>query len=116
MKMCAERQQEILENIWNCLLPDGLLIYSTCTYNINEDEMNAKFIRERLGGIPLECDVNTIWGIDSKNYIGDEIPVYHLFPHKTRGEGFFACIFRKPNINNITLGIRKNINKIVEIS
>ena len=33
VEKCAALQRSILADIWPCLLPGGLLIYSTCTFN-----------------------------------------------------------------------------------
>ncbi len=92
---CSTRQRDILSTIWDNLRPGGFLIYSTCTYNTSENEFNARFIRDELGGKPLSFETDKSWGIDTTNYLSDTIPVYRFFPHKTKGEGFFACCFRK---------------------
>ena len=39
--MCAERQREILTAIWPALKEGGILVYSTCTFNQEEDEENV---------------------------------------------------------------------------
>ena len=36
--LCWQRQRRILADIWDCLKPGGLLIYSTCTFNREENE------------------------------------------------------------------------------
>ncbi len=95
VSMCSRRQREILKNIWPCLKLGGLLLYSTCTYNNKEDEDNARFIRDELGGTPLSVEIPKNSGIDTCNYSDDSIPVYHFFPHKCKGEGFFISGFRK---------------------
>ena len=33
---------------------------------------------------------------DKGDHSKSSIPVYHFFPHKTKGEGFFLAAFRKP--------------------
>ena len=33
VEMCANRQKEILQSVWQALKPGGYIIYSTCTYN-----------------------------------------------------------------------------------
>lgn len=95
ISMCSLRQREILANIWPCVKPGGILLYSTCTYNNEEDEGNAQFINEELGGEPLSLETPATWGVDTVNYAGGSVPVYHFFPHKCKGEGFFICGFRK---------------------
>ena len=106
--MCAVRQREILADCWECLKPGGLLLYSTCTYNQQEDEENAAFIYRELGGDPLSVGVEESWGVDTRNYAGDPLPVYHFFPHQARGEGFFICGFRKPVEDNGSVSQKKD--------
>ncbi len=86
--MCAERQTNILADVWDALKPGGLLIYSTCTFNQEEDEKNAEWIRDELGAEILPVNVEPDWGIV-------ETTGYHFYPHKVRGEGFYLCTFRK---------------------
>ena len=88
--MCAERQREILRYVWPALRPGGVMIYSTCTYNEQEDEQNALFIRDTLGADILNVDIDPEWGIVQSTKAG-----YHFYPHKTRGEGFYLCVLRK---------------------
>ena len=104
---CHSLQREIVSSIWDSLVPGGLLLYSTCTYNTQEDESNAKYIAKELGGIPLSVDLISEWHVDSKNYLGDSQPVYHFFPHKAKGEGFFVCGFRKPGEKSETKADKK---------
>lgn len=92
--MCAERQREILRDAWAALKPGGILIYSTCTFNAQEDEENVKWISEELGAVPVCLEIPSEWNI-SGCYDGYDLPVYHFFPHKTRGEGFFIAVLRK---------------------
>ena len=40
VKMCAERQSEILDNAAKMLAPGGRLVYSTCTFSPEENEEN----------------------------------------------------------------------------
>ena len=77
-------------------------IYSTCTFNTKEDEENARWIQQEYGGEPLTVQVQEDWNItgnllsDKGDHSKSSIPVYHFFPHKTKGEGFFLVAFRKP--------------------
>jgi 16S rRNA C967 or C1407 C5-methylase (RsmB/RsmF family)/NOL1/NOP2/fmu family ribosome biogenesis protein len=108
--LCAHRQKEILSDIWTNLKPGGLLIYSTCTYNIFEDELTARFIRDELKGQPVSINLKSDWGVDPVNYAGDDIPVYHFFPHRCRGEGFFICGFKK---QSYTQEVDRNHKKLM---
>ena len=90
---CVARQQEILQHIWPALRPGGLLIYSTCTYNIEEDEKMLEYICHELGATVLPVHTETEWGIHQALY-GDN-PVYRFMPHSTKGEGLFMAVLRK---------------------
>ena len=92
--ICWQRQRRILSDIWPALKPGGLLIYSTCTFNREEDEDNVAWIAHELGADVLEVPVEEAWGITG-NLIGDSFPVYRFLPHKVKGEGFFLAVLRK---------------------
>ncbi|MBP3679619.1 MAG: rRNA cytosine-C5-methyltransferase [Bacteroidaceae bacterium] len=92
--ICWRRQRRILTDIWPALKPGGLLIYSTCTFNREEDEDNVAWIADELGADVLEVPVDKCWGITG-NLIGKDFPVYRFMPHKTKGEGFFLAVLRK---------------------
>lgn len=94
VRMCAQRQREILRSVWPSLKPGGHLIYSTCTYNRFEDEDNVLWISEELGAEMIPVDIQDSWGITG-DVTGQNLPVYHFFPHRTRGEGFFLALLRK---------------------
>lgn len=93
--LCAERQQKILGDVWDALRPGGILIYSTCTFNADENENNAQWIADYLGAEILPVDIHPSWGIVEGK------PGYHFYPHKTRGEGFYLCALRKNGGGNI---------------
>lgn len=92
--LCQYRQQQILQAVWNSLKPGGLLIYSTCTYNCEENEQNVAWIASQLGADILEVAVGDDWNITG-NLSGDCFPVYRFLPHRTRGEGLFMAVLRK---------------------
>ena len=100
--MCQERQREILSDIWQCLKPGGLLIYSTCTYNTLENEENAVWAAEQLGAELLSIDIPSEWNVSGNKLSNSNFNVYRFFPHKTQGEGFFACIMRKNSDTEIS--------------
>ena len=95
VEMCASRQREIIEDIWPALKAGGYLIYSTCTFNRLEDEDNVRWIMDRFGAQAIDLDPDPQWNI-AGSLTDDEIPVYHFMQHRTRGEGFFLCLLRKP--------------------
>lgn len=92
--ICWRRQRRILSDIWPSLKPGGILIYSTCTFNREEDEDNVAWIARELGAEVLEISADDDWGITG-NLIGQDFPVYRFLPHKAKGEGFFLAALRK---------------------
>ena len=93
VEQCAQRQREILTDVWPALRPGGLLIYSTCTYNRQENEQMADFIMRELGATPLEVPVEPSWNIHPA--IGSDCHGYRFMPHRVDGEGLFMAVFRK---------------------
>jgi 16S rRNA C967 or C1407 C5-methylase (RsmB/RsmF family)/NOL1/NOP2/fmu family ribosome biogenesis protein len=93
---CRQRQRRIISDIWPCLKPGGLLIYSTCTFNTREDEENVRWIAEKFGAEVLPVATEESWGITGNLLSGTDFPVYRFIPGHTRGEGFFLAALRKP--------------------
>lgn len=110
VKLCVERQRRILSDVWNSLKPNGILIYSTCTYNVEENEDNVLWIKDKLGADILHLELEKEWGV-SPSVKGD-IPVYRFFPHKTKGEGFFLAVLRKHDDNINPSKRKKEKNKV----
>lgn len=94
VESCAERQREIVSNLWQALCPGGFMIYSTCTFNRHENEENLAYIINQLGGEPVEIPVDEGWGIAPG--IHTPYPCYRFLPHRLRGEGLFVAVVRKP--------------------
>lgn len=105
---CWQLQREIVGDIWNCLKPGGILIYSTCTYNAHEDEENVMWIKEHLGAEILPLKIEESWNItgsllhpEDNGESAENTPyhiekgMYHFIPGKTKGEGLFLTVLRK---------------------
>lgn len=94
--LCARRQDEILREAWRALRPGGTLIYSTCTFNREEDEGSLERMLAWVGDDVEPSDevpVGDDWGI----VCGEVRPfrTYRFYPHRACGEGFFAAVARK---------------------
>ncbi len=94
---CATLQRSIIEEIWPCLRPGGILVYSTCTFNTHENEENVRWITEELGASLLPVDIEEEWGITGSLLDGWPEPVYRFVPGTTNGEGLFMSVLRKPS-------------------
>ena len=94
VELCARRQREILTGVWNSLRPGGLLVYSTCTFNREENEDCVEWIADELGAEPLTLEISEGWNITgSLTTVG--LPVYRFIPGFTAGEGLFLAVLRK---------------------
>ncbi len=91
---CSERQRNILNRIWETLRPGGILIYSTCTYNTDENEQIVAYLQKSFDAELLPIAVNSEWNI--KKGLSGNLEVNRFMPHRTRGEGFFMAALRKP--------------------
>ena len=49
VKLCAARQRRIVADVWPALKERGYLIYSTCTFNSQENDDNVEWICRELG-------------------------------------------------------------------
>lgn len=92
---CAELQRSIVEDIWQSLRPGGILVYSTCTFNVHEDEENVRWIAEQLGADVLPVPVSEEWNITGSLLEGFAAPVYRFIPGTTPTEGLFMAVMRK---------------------
>jgi len=108
--LCAQRQREILSSVWETLKTDGVLVYSTCTFNCEENEDNIRWICEELGADLLSIDLQ-----GNKDITVSEFG-YRFYPHKTRGEGFFLSVVRKKSSVGSSLRIKNENKKAVKVT
>lgn len=91
VNLCAARQKRIIADVWDALKPGGTIIYSTCTYNQQEDEENLQWMVDEMEAEPISLDIAAFAEITATEGLSG----YHFYPHKTKGEGFFLAVLRK---------------------
>lgn len=96
VKLCAERQEEILDNAASMLLPGGTLVYSTCTFAEEENELSIQSFLDRHTEFEM-VDYAAPW-FEPAFY--ELKGAYRLWPHKLHGEGHFVAILRKSGTLN----------------
>ncbi len=93
VELCVLRQRRILEDIWPCLKEGGILIYSTCTFNDQENEENVNWLCEEFSFESMDLDLPTEWNVYETETFAQK--GYKFLPNRTSGEGFFASVLRK---------------------
>ncbi len=87
---CAARQREILSDAAELLKRGGYMLYSTCTFSLDENEKNVEYLVERHGfstvDIPLRAGEER--GVDCPD-------ARRVYPHNFDGEGHFYCVLQK---------------------
>lgn len=91
----ASLQRKIVASAWKCLKPGGLMIYSTCTYNVLENEENIAWIAKTYDTEVLPVDIDCNWGVTGSLLEGFDEPIYRFIPGFTDGEGLFMCVMCK---------------------
>ena len=88
VEMCARRQGEILHSAAALVRPGGRLVYSTCTFAPEEDEMAvARFLETHPEFAPE--------AVEAPWFEAGENGSFRMWPHKLLGEGHFAAVLRK---------------------
>jgi len=91
---CAQRQRRILADVWPALAEEGMLVYSTCTFNPAENEENISWLSETKNTEPVVLQLEDDWGVVTTEASGT--PCYRFYPHKVGGEGYFtAAVIKK---------------------
>ncbi|MCR5469240.1 MAG: RsmF rRNA methyltransferase first C-terminal domain-containing protein [Lachnospiraceae bacterium] len=76
VKICADRQDEIIRNAYIMLAPGGRMVYSTCTFERDENERTIENFLSEYQDMSL-LEQRRIW------------------PHKEAGEGHFVAVLSK---------------------
>jgi len=88
VEMCARRQAEILQSGAQLVRPGGRLVYSTCTFAPEEDELAVEAFLESHPDFEPEL-------IEAPWFVPGENGSHRMWPHKLLGEGHFAAVLRK---------------------
>ncbi len=96
VRMCKERQSEILDCARNMLADGGTIVYSTCTFSKeeNEDTVDAFLTKYRdfetvASRYAFEKGISS--GTENAGYIET---CNRIYPHKVDGEGHFFAVLR----------------------
>ncbi len=94
VELCALRQRRIVADAWAALKPGGVMIYSTCTYNDEENVNNLTWLKDQYHPEFIALALDPAWGVSEISF--KECKGYQCYPHWVKGEGFFFAALRKP--------------------
>lgn len=85
-------QKSIMENVWQYVKPGGVLLYSTCTINPEENENMVKYLMEEYPLKPEALDPFLPKVLHSETTAKGYL---QLLPGVHEGDGFFIARFRR---------------------
>lgn len=103
VNLCAKRQKEILENAVKSLKNNGYIIYATCTFSLEENEMVIDdFLQNHpdFELVPVRYDVKKVT-CDGIKFNGCKCEnmnfARRFYPHFAKGEGQFMAVLHNKN-------------------
>ena len=117
---CSLRQQRIIQDALQALKPGGFLVYSTCSYSLQENEQIIDFIMEQGSVISIDLGVPSDWNV--VHSISEKCAAngYRFYPDKVMGEGFFCSVFKKnettDHSSHVFYESTKTISKQVDLA
>lgn len=93
VESCARLQRQIADAVLPALRSGGVLIYSTCTFSLQENEEMVHYLMDTYGMESIDLGLERFgvalgWS--------DHAHTYRFMPHVTRGEGLFVAALRLP--------------------
>ena len=119
--MCATRQAEILENAAQVVKGGGYIIYATCTFSIEENEMTVdNFLKKHpeFELVPVSDSVQkaTADGIEFEGCACKNIRYARRFyPHINKGEGQFMALLHNTCEEAIGFAPKNTLQKIDKV-
>jgi 16S rRNA C967 or C1407 C5-methylase (RsmB/RsmF family)/NOL1/NOP2/fmu family ribosome biogenesis protein len=110
VSMCSQRQQRILADSIPCLAENGVLIYSTCSYSQEEDELICDWLLEEMEMESISLSLHENWGIVTTSSPAHAALGYRFYPDQVKGEGFFLACFRKKKEEFLSKSKIKQLN------
>lgn len=108
--MSASLQRSILECAVKMLKKGGLMMYSTCTFSPEENEMNMAWLVREFPEMSLQ-EIMPYEGFDHGHPEWADgntglLKTVRIWPHRMRGEGHFLALLKKEGEPEITADTR----------
>ena len=125
IRLSAARQSEILNNVASCVKDGGYLLYSTCTFAIEENEEQiARFLASHpdFSLLPVKDEVVRVTADGIAPYevlyeLGSDIApekfkkCRRFYPHRTPGEGQFVALLQRSDPDILPTILYKDASK-----
>ncbi|MDF2987952.1 MAG: NOL1/NOP2/sun family putative methylase [Eubacterium sp.] len=103
---CSCMQWDILGQVDKMLKPGGVILYSTCTFSPEEDELMIERFMDAHEGVYELLEIPKKGGMEGgrSEWAGgkyDFSKAARLWPHKLDGEGHFAALIRKLSLDEM---------------
>lgn len=115
---CAARQGEILDNAVKCLKEGGYIVYSTCTFSLEENEMTVDAFLNRHPEFEIIPVTKRVWENSDRGISFEGCTCSNLdyaarfYPHKNRGEGQFCAVLHHKGELQKNIAQKCNAEKI----
>lgn len=90
IKELVEIQRQIMDNAWEYLKKDGVMIYSTCTVNKEENQENITWFLNKH----KDAKIEKIFVVREENLRYDDLGTLTIFPNQYM-DGFFVTKIKK---------------------
>ncbi len=100
-KKLSETQKALLISAYKSLKPEGVVVYSTCTFSPEENEAVVSYILENYNAVTEEVEINglnpspPIMEWEGVTFHPDVKRCIRIYPHKNEVGGFFIAKIRK---------------------
>lgn len=88
-----EIQKELILYSYQMLKPGGTMVYSTCSFSMEEDEDVVSYLLGNSDATIIHIEKNPLFYVNKKNHLG-----IHLLPSLFPGEGHYICLIKKPGV------------------
>ncbi|MFN3589964.1 MAG: methyltransferase RsmF C-terminal domain-like protein [Spirosomataceae bacterium] len=106
VELCSARQKRILKAAAFLVAPNGVLVYSTCTYNAQENDENVAYITKITELERIDLSLPTEFGIQATQGGAQ------FYPHKLKGEGFYLAVFRQKGRGYNRVDAKVKLNQV----
>lgn len=89
----AAVQRNLIVSAFQALKPGGVMVYSTCTLNLSENQKVCHFLKETFGEAVEFEPLNNLF--DGAEQAATEEGFLHVYPQIFDSEGFFVARIRK---------------------